>query len=577
MVIESYEWFLAHRDASPIDAARSHHQSPVRPGLVRAVEGAAVNRSAGRGTSYTSGSVDPALEVDPAGRRAPPIRPSPSTEFRSTPPPRRPGSRRLAGRADERAALRPRSLAVLAFPLIVALVELRRPHWYPLLDMAQTEIRVRDVATGHPPLIGLAGRIGPFGPNGGSHPGPLSFYALWPVWRLFGGSSYGLFASDVVLDIVAIGSLAVDGAAARRSRVAARDRGRARGADARLRRVPADAARGIRTCRCCGGSCSCSRCGRWSPTTSRCSRSRCSRARSACRRTSRISGSSAGWCSSPAVVLAWNAFRRRRGDRGRASRAVAVGRDQRRRSASCCGSRRSSTSSRTRPATSASSATTSAIRPTRPIGFAPRRRRACSPSSIPWKLLTRTLVHDGGALESHRFVAVPGRAAPARVRGVGDRRVAAPPPLAPARSTPCSIVALALGLVSSARIFGTVWFYLLLWAWGLVALMLFAIGWTVVELVRRRTPSGATTPSCAPIGAGGARAAVTLVVERSCSRSRRRASPCRRPGSTSRSARSSGPRPTALDPAPEQRGSTARTSSPGCPTRRRSVRRASGS
>ncbi len=34
MVIESYEWFLAHRDTAD-DAARSHHQSPVRPGLVR--------------------------------------------------------------------------------------------------------------------------------------------------------------------------------------------------------------------------------------------------------------------------------------------------------------------------------------------------------------------------------------------------------------------------------------------------------------------------------------------------------------------------------------------------------------
>jgi nucleoside-diphosphate-sugar epimerase len=37
MVIESYEWFLAHRfDAD--DGARSHHQSPVRLGLVRALK-----------------------------------------------------------------------------------------------------------------------------------------------------------------------------------------------------------------------------------------------------------------------------------------------------------------------------------------------------------------------------------------------------------------------------------------------------------------------------------------------------------------------------------------------------------
>jgi len=73
-----------------------------------------------------------------------------------------PAERRLRGAT---ALLFAALIAVLSFPLVVALVELRRPHWYPLLDMAQTEIRVRDV-TSHPPLIGLAGRIGPFGPNG---------------------------------------------------------------------------------------------------------------------------------------------------------------------------------------------------------------------------------------------------------------------------------------------------------------------------------------------------------------------------------------------------------------------------
>ncbi|HTK14851.1 MAG TPA: NAD-dependent epimerase/dehydratase family protein [Acidimicrobiia bacterium] len=37
MVIESYEWFLAHRRDSD-DAARSHHQSPVKLGLLRALK-----------------------------------------------------------------------------------------------------------------------------------------------------------------------------------------------------------------------------------------------------------------------------------------------------------------------------------------------------------------------------------------------------------------------------------------------------------------------------------------------------------------------------------------------------------
>ncbi len=37
MVIESYEWFLAHRNESDGEG-RSHHQSPVRPGLLRALK-----------------------------------------------------------------------------------------------------------------------------------------------------------------------------------------------------------------------------------------------------------------------------------------------------------------------------------------------------------------------------------------------------------------------------------------------------------------------------------------------------------------------------------------------------------
>ena len=38
-------------------------------------------------------------------------------------------------------------VALLALPLVVALIALRHPRWYPLLDMAQTEIRIRDVAS----------------------------------------------------------------------------------------------------------------------------------------------------------------------------------------------------------------------------------------------------------------------------------------------------------------------------------------------------------------------------------------------------------------------------------------------
>jgi hypothetical protein len=94
--------------------------------------------------------------------------------------------------------------AVVAVPLLVALVALHSPRWYPLGDLAQTEMRVRDVWSAHPPLIGLPGRIGTY-PNQGSHPGPLSFYALWPVYAALGSTAFSLQAASVVLHATAMG------------------------------------------------------------------------------------------------------------------------------------------------------------------------------------------------------------------------------------------------------------------------------------------------------------------------------------------------------------------------------------
>jgi hypothetical protein len=94
--------------------------------------------------------------------------------------------------------------AVLAVPLVVTLVALATPHWYPLLDLAQTELRVRDVGGRHSPLVGLVGRINAYGVDG-SHPGPLSFWSLAPVYRLLGSSAYSLLVATVVLNVTAIG------------------------------------------------------------------------------------------------------------------------------------------------------------------------------------------------------------------------------------------------------------------------------------------------------------------------------------------------------------------------------------
>jgi hypothetical protein len=96
-------------------------------------------------------------------------------------------------------------LLVLSVPFVVALVVLRSPHWYPVLDLAWTEMRLRDVFSGHPPLIGLTGRIGPLGSQG-SHPGPLSFYSLWPFYQLFGAASWAMEAAAVSLNVLAMGA-----------------------------------------------------------------------------------------------------------------------------------------------------------------------------------------------------------------------------------------------------------------------------------------------------------------------------------------------------------------------------------
>jgi hypothetical protein len=93
---------------------------------------------------------------------------------------------------------------LIAVPFVVALVALARPRWFPVLDLAQTELRVRDVAGSHPPLIGLPGRIGNLVEQG-SHPGPLSFWALWPLYTLFGGTSWAMQVSTTGINLVAVG------------------------------------------------------------------------------------------------------------------------------------------------------------------------------------------------------------------------------------------------------------------------------------------------------------------------------------------------------------------------------------
>jgi hypothetical protein len=133
-----------------------------------------------------------------AGRGGRPGDPAPGST-RSTGHPRRSAVVDGPRRALWVAAL----VVLLALPLAVALGVLRQPTWHPTDDLAQTELQVRDVGTGHPPLVGLAGRLGTLDKQG-SHPGPLSFWALWPLYQLFGAQAWALQAAAVSLHVLAI-------------------------------------------------------------------------------------------------------------------------------------------------------------------------------------------------------------------------------------------------------------------------------------------------------------------------------------------------------------------------------------
>lgn len=93
----------------------------------------------------------------------------------------------------------PAVLLSVAGPIGVAVLAQRNAHWHPVYDLAMTELRVRDVGSSHTPLIGLQGRIGP----SGSHPGPISFYLLAPVYRLLGSSAFALQAATGVFNVLA--------------------------------------------------------------------------------------------------------------------------------------------------------------------------------------------------------------------------------------------------------------------------------------------------------------------------------------------------------------------------------------
>ncbi len=69
-------------------------------------------------------------------------------------------------------------------------------------------------------------------------------------------------------------------------------------------------------------------------------------------------------------------------------------------------------------------------------------------------------------------------------------------------------VGIVVSIVSAARIFGKVWYYLTLWAWAIALLAVLAAVWTLVQALerrrprplpvvgRRRSPSSWSPPAC---------------------------------------------------------------------------------
>jgi hypothetical protein len=89
-------------------------------------------------------------------------------------------------------------------PFVIAAIVLGFKPWVPVLDMAMTELRLRDVGGRHTPLVGLPGRIGLTIQDQGSHPGPWSFYLVAPFYRLAGSRAWGMELASCVLNAACV-------------------------------------------------------------------------------------------------------------------------------------------------------------------------------------------------------------------------------------------------------------------------------------------------------------------------------------------------------------------------------------
>jgi hypothetical protein len=113
-----------------------------------------------------------------------------------------------AGRTDrwrERLGSPGAAIAVTLLPFavgIVALLVAVGGDYHPVHDLAQIELRIRDV--GHHEVL-----LGPYSRDGWYHPGPAMFYLLALPYRLTGGASVGMDVGALLINGAAVAGMAL--------------------------------------------------------------------------------------------------------------------------------------------------------------------------------------------------------------------------------------------------------------------------------------------------------------------------------------------------------------------------------
>lgn len=88
--------------------------------------------------------------------------------------------------------------ALAALPALVAAIVSVGADWTPASDYAPIEVRIRDVFSNHPPVLGPYSRLG------GNHPGPMMFYLLSIPHRLLGGQAWTLLVGAALINAACI-------------------------------------------------------------------------------------------------------------------------------------------------------------------------------------------------------------------------------------------------------------------------------------------------------------------------------------------------------------------------------------